>query len=476
MEAAARRQGVPVGNLKSLCSHGLTGLRLPALEIAAAGMIACDGARATSETVSLADAGVRIAGVDYPLAPGAKLMVLGAGKATLPIAEALEEQLGDRIDAGAVILQRGESADLDHIEVFVADHPLPTRESVRGALRLEELASAVGPDDLVIACFTGGSSALASLPPDGISFEDKRALHKALLATGMPIAEMNAVRKHVSTIKGGRLAARISPARIVNLTISDVSGDVLDVITDPTVPDSTTAADALSVLKDYGLWDELPGSIAEHLGSARAESPDLSEARIRTELLVTGRLVCDAMEREAKTLGLSPVVLTTTIEGEAREMGRFVADLARSSSVNGYPFEPGTVLLGCGGENAVAIADKGRFGDGGPGQEAAISAAMTLEGAEIVALFMDTDGSDGGTDAAGAVVDGQTVERARGLGLDLRRALLGHSSREPLARLEDLVLTGATGTNVNDLFVVAIGDSPTDLPEPTAPGPINPEP
>lgn len=475
METAARSQGVPVGNLKSLCSHGLTELRVPALEIAAAGMTACDGARATAEAVSPIEGGIRIAGVDYPLIPNAKLIVLGAGKATLPIAGALEQRLGDRIDGGAVILRRGEAANLERIEVFMADHPLPTKESVRGALRLEELANQVGSDDLVLACFTGGSSALASLPPAGISFEDKRSLHKVLLGTGMPIAEVNAVRKHVSTIKGGRLAARIAPARIVNLTVSDVAGDVLDVITDPTVSDSSTAADAISVLKDYGLWDEIPDSITGHLSSAGAESPDLSGFAIQTELLVTGRSVCDAMKREAIAHGLEPVVLSTTIEGEAREMGRFVADLARSSSIGGYPFGPGTVLLGCGGENSVAIADKGSFGDGGPGQEAAISAATMLEGAEVVALFMDTDGSDGGTDAAGAVVDGRTVDRARGLGLDLRRALLSHSSRKPLARLEDLILTGATGTNVNDLFVVAIGDSPDELPEPMAPGPPNPE-
>ncbi|MCB0828486.1 MAG: DUF4147 domain-containing protein [Solirubrobacterales bacterium] len=466
---------MPVGNLRALCSHGLTSLRVPALEIASAGLIACDGERAAAEAVSVVEGGVRIAGVEYPVAPGAKLIVLGAGKATLPIATALEQALGDRIDGGAVILRRGETASLERIEVFIADHPLPSKASVRGALRLEELADEVGPDDLVLACFTGGSSALASHPPDGIPFEDKRSLHRALLGAGMPIAEVNAVRKHVSTLKGGRLAARIAPARIVNLTVSDVAGDVLDVITDPTVADSTTAADAVSVLRDYGLWDGLPESIVRHLNTAGAESPDLTGADIRTELLVTGRSVCDAMEREAFAHGFQPLVLSTTIEGEAREMGRFVADLARSSSIADYPFGPGTVLLGCGGENSVAIAEKGSFGDGGPGQEAAVSAATVLDGANVVALFMDTDGSDGGTDAAGAVVDGHTVERARELGLDLRRALLSHSSREPLARLEDLIVTGATGTNVNDLFVVAIGDSPDELPEPVSPGPLNSE-
>lgn len=459
MDPAAHSHGVRVGNLDELCSHGHEDLRTDALGIAVVGLEACDGARATSNAVSLIEGGIRIAGVDYPLAPGAKVVVLGAGKATLPIAEALEHVLGDRIDAGAVILRRGEVADLEHLEVYIADHPLPTRQSVAGALRLEQLAGQVGPDDLVIACFTGGSSALASLPPEGITFEDKRLLHEILLGSGMPIAEVNSVRKHVSTIKGGRLAQRIAPARIVNLTVSDVAGDVLDVITDPTVPDTSTVADAISVLEDYGLWEQLPASITDHLRSPKAESPDLEGVDITTELLVTGVGVCEAMVEEARARGYQPVILTTTLEGEAREMGRFIADISLSSLNSSYPFRPGTVLVGCGSENSVAIAGKGAFGDGGPGQEAALAAALELDGSRVVTLFMDTDGSDGGTDAAGAISDGKTVRRAAEADLDLRRALMKHAAKEPFERLGDLIITGATGTNVNDLFVAVIGEN-----------------
>jgi glycerate-2-kinase len=311
--------------------------------------------------------------------------------------------------------------------------------------------------DLVIACFTGGSSALASLPPNGVTFEDKRRLHEVLLGSGMPISDVNTVRKHVSTVKGGRLAADIAPARIVNLTISDVAGDVHDLITDPSVQDTSTVGDAIAVLNDYGIWDQVPASIIEHLRSPAAESPDLSGIEIHTSMLVTGIGVCEAMVAEARNRGYKPVILTTTLEGEAREMGRFIADMARSSGVAGYPFEPGTVLLGCGGENAVTTAGKGSFGDGGPGQEATLAAALTFPGCQIASLFMDTDGSDGGTDAAGGICDGRTAERAFETGLDLRQALLGHTSREPLRRLGDLIDTGATGTNVNDLFVTVIG-------------------
>ncbi|HTU16365.1 MAG TPA: DUF4147 domain-containing protein [Solirubrobacterales bacterium] len=459
MEPTAHNHGVRVTNLDELCSHGHRDLRADALGIAVVGLEACDGARATANAVSLSENGIVISGTEYELSPGAKLVVLGAGKATLPIAEALEDVLGDRIDAGAVILRRGEVANLKHLEVYIADHPLPTRQSVAGALRLEELANRVGPDDLVLACFTGGSSALASLPPEGITFEDKRLLHEILLGSGMPIAEVNSVRKHVSTIKGGRLAQRIAPARIVNLTVSDVAGDVLDVITDPTVRDTSTVADAISVLEDYDLWDRLPASITGYLRSPLAESPDLEGIEITTELLVTGVGVCEAMVEEARSRGYEPVILTTTLEGEAREMGRFIADISLSSLNSSYPFRPGTVLLGCGSENSVAIGGKGAFGDGGPGQEAALAAAMELDGARVVTLFMDTDGSDGGTEAAGAIADGKTVRRANEVDLDLRKALMRHGAKEPFERLGDLIITGATGTNVNDLFVAVVGET-----------------
>ncbi len=454
---AVRNTRATIRNLDQLCSRGLTDLRRDALEVAQVGLAACDGAGAAREAVRLIPDGVMIDGIEHRLDEGARLFVLGAGKATLPIAEALEDVLGDRIDGGVVILRRGETADLEYIDSYIADHPLPTRESVEGALHLEDLAEEAGEGDLVIACFTGGSSALASLPPDGVTFEDKRRLHELLLGSGMPISEVNTVRKHVSTVKGGRLAAHIAPARIVNLTISDVAGDVHDLVTDPSVQDTSTVGDAIAVLKDYRIWDQVPDSIVSHLKSPAAESPDLSEVEIHTSMLVTGIGVCEAMVAECRRRGYKPVILTTTLEGEAREMGRFIADMARSSSVAGYPFEPGTAILGCGGENAVTIAGNGSFGDGGPGQEAALAAASPLNGFPVASLFMDTDGSDGGTDAAGGICDGRTAERAAEIGLDLRSALLAHTSREPLQELGDLIDTGATGTNVNDLFVTLIG-------------------
>ncbi|HMT04171.1 MAG: DUF4147 domain-containing protein [Solirubrobacterales bacterium] len=457
MAKAVSNTRASIRNMEQLCSRGLTDLRRDALEIAQVGLAACDGAGAAREAVSLTPGGVMIDGIQHDLAEGQRLFVLGAGKATLPIAEALEDVLGERIDGGVVILRRGEISDLRYIDAYIADHPLPTRESVEGAIHLEELASEARDGDLVIACFTGGSSALASLPPDGVTFEDKRLLHELLLGSGMPISSVNTVRKHVSTVKGGRLAADIAPARIVNLTISDVAGDVHDLVTDPSVQDTSSIGDAIAVLKDYGIWDQVSDSVVEHLKSPAAESPDLSGIEIHTSMLVTGIGVCEAMVEESRRRGFEPVILTTTLEGEAREMGRFIADMARSSARSSYPFKPGTAILGCGGENAVAIAGKGSFGDGGPGQEAALAAAPILDGSNVASIFMDTDGSDGGTDAAGGICDGKTASRAAEIGLDLRQALLSHTSREPFSVLGDLIETGATGTNVNDLFVTLIG-------------------
>ncbi|HYC82564.1 MAG TPA: DUF4147 domain-containing protein [Solirubrobacterales bacterium] len=466
MTPATREREVRIRNAERLRSHGHGSLRGAALEIATAGLAACDAYGATVAAVAPSADGIRVGDVDHPLAPGARLVVLGAGKATLAIAMGLEDVLGDRIDAGAIIIRRGEEADLERLEVMVADHPLPTADSEAAARRLLELADGLGPDDLVLACFTGGSSALASLGPVGVPLEHKRDLHECLLGAGMPINEINAVRKHVSEIKGGRLAERIAPARIVNLTVSDVAGNHLDLITDPTVPDSSSTEEAISILQRHGLWDEVPETVTRHLrgeGPRSPHSPALDHGRIWTELLVDGEIASAAMVDAGAQLGLRPVILTTTMEGEAREMGRFVADLCRSSAERGYPFAPGTVLVGCGGENSVKLEPGTGFGGGGPGQEAAVAAALELDGTPVATVFMDTDGSDGGTDAAGAIADGLTGARAVELQLDLAAALHAHGVRPPLVDLDDLIVTGPTGTNVNDLFVAVIGDPETQL-------------
>lgn len=446
-----------IRNADALASHGQRDLRRLALEVAGAGLSACDAGHAALDAVALTDDGIRVGAQEFGLAEGSRVVLVGAGKATFAVATALEARLGERIDAGLIAVRDDQETAPLATRVEIADHPLPSERSAGVAARLLAMVEPLGAEDLVLACFTGGSSALASLPPADVPVADKRALHELLLASGMPIAAVNTVRKHVSRIKGGRLAAAAAPARVVNLTVSDVAGDVLDVLTDPSVQDTSTAADARAVLAAYGLWDQVPESVRVHLRSSAAESPRLDPALVHTELLVTGRGACEAMIAAAATAGTPAVQLSTSLEGEARELGRMVANLARGSATEGAPFAPPVVLVGCGGEAGVTLGPGAVFGTGGPNQDAAIAAALELDGAPVAAVMIDTDGSDGGTEWAGAIADGATAARARELGLDLRQALFSRRSAEPLAALGDLVDTGATGTNVNDLIALAVG-------------------
>lgn len=448
-----------IANFDALVDHGLGELRAAALGVAAAGLAACDPEQATRRVVRLEGERLVVDGVDYELAPDSRIVVLGAGKASLPIARALEGILGDRLTAGIVLVPgRRAAAALERIEVVSADHPLPTRRSAAAARKVLALAEREGPHDLVLACFTGGSSSLMSLPPEGVTLAEKRALHRVLLSAGMPITEVNAVRKHVSRLKGGRLAAAVAPARIVNLTVSDVAGNHIDAITDPTVQDTSTPADAIAILRAHGLWSVVAPSVRRHLELDAAASPRLDGMEIQTVLLATGMTACDAMILEASTRGFPPVVVSHSLEGESREVGGLLLNLARQSYELGSPFAAPSMLVGCGGESTVSLAPRGRFGQGGPNQEAALAAALQLRPEHrIAAVFLDSDGSDGGTEVAGGLVDGQTALAACDRGVDLRGALIDHRSTEALRALGDAVVTGATGTNVNDLFAVAIG-------------------
>jgi glycerate-2-kinase len=265
----------------------------------------------------------------------------------------------------------------------------------------------------------------------------------------MPIFEVNTVRKQVSAFKGGRFAAAAAPARLINLTVSDVAGDRLDTLTDPSVDNASTVADAIAVLRDHDLWGEVPESVRTHLSDVAAELPDLSDAGIHTTLLVSGASVCEQMAATVLERGSTPVVLSTSLEGEATTLGADLAKLAAD-----HP--PPAVLLGCGGEASVRLGRDGRIGAGGPNGEAALAAAAVLEGTGVAIAFLDTDGSDGGTALAGAVVDGTSAARARAASLDLAAALSAHRSGEMVRALGDGIETGPTHTNVNDLFVAAI--------------------
>ena len=465
MEAAAGTGADPAAAFRgealerAFAAPGSSATRQLALRVARAGLEACDPASAVERTVSLDGDVLTIAGQKYELHPGGRVIVLGSGKASLAIATALERVLGDRLEGGTVVVRDASgSPPLERIGAIEASHPVPDERSHAAARTLLDAATGLTENDLLIACFTGGSSALTSLPPQSVPLGHKQELHRLLLGSGMPITDVNVVRKQVSEFKGGRLAAAAHPARVVNLTVSDVAGDPLDAITDPTVANSTSVEDAIAVLHDWSLWDETPDSIRSHLSRSGSDAPvDLGPAEIQTELLVTGEEACAAMSAEAEKAGAKAFVLGTGIEEEASSVGRILGQMAAESAAFGRPFAPPAVLVGCGGESTVRLGPDDQFGAGGPNREAALAAATRIAGLDIAAVFLDTDGNDGSSDVAGAVVDGATLARSAGEAISIRTALARHRSGELLAALGDEIVTGTTHTNVNDLFVIAIG-------------------
>lgn len=434
-------------------------MRQVALDIAEHALAAADPYIAATSLLSLSGDTLRVGDREIGLA-GRRIHVIGTGKATFPIAKALDEILGARITAGLIVCKHGQQGALAHIEIAHAAHPVPDEGSVAGARRTVELLDDIRAGDVVIAAVTGGSSALFVAPVPGISLADKMALNRILLTCGADIREINAVRKHVSAVKAGRLVASLpAGTTLINLTVSDVIGDALDYITDPTVPDTSTFDDARHTLDKYALWERLPASVTDYLKSAGAadETPkeaDLSHLERLDHILVRADAACHAAAAKAEALGLRPLILSTAFEGESRELGRTFAAMAREVRGSGRPTAAPCVLIG-GGETTVTI--DGAAGIGGPNQEFAVAGAIYLDGmANVAMLGIDTDGTDGPSDLAGAIVDGGTLRRADAAGLDLHAVLRAHDATPALKTLGDGIDTGATGTNVNDLKLVVI--------------------
>lgn len=433
-------------------------LRRAALTVAVAGLRAADPAEATRRAVSYSSSSdtVRVAQTAYQLTPESRVWVLGAGKASYPVAVALQEVLGDRIAGGVVAVRDPAAPWLQHVEVICTDHPLPSPRSAEAASKILAIAREAGPGDLVLACFTGGSSALAALPPPGVSVDDKRTLHQLLLSSGLAITEINVVRKQVSSVKGGRVALAAWPATVVNLTVSDVAGSPLDTVTDPTVQDTSSAAQARSVLECSGLWDAIPPSVRAHLESDVA-TPSLADDP-QTVMLADGLSTVAVMVEAASALGFRAVSVSDEVEGSADDIGpmlvhQLIGQLARSGDTPEKD-DWKVMLLGCGGESVVTVETPGAFSLGGPNQHAGLRAATVLHGRRAAALFIDTDGSDGGTDLAGALIDGTTLDLADARGIDVMAALVEQRSTDACLALDAAVRTGHTGTNVNDLFVL----------------------
>lgn len=389
-----------------------------------------------------------------PPPPGARTLVVGGGKAAAAMARAFEDAWPSPPE-GLVVTRYGHAVPCRRIEVVEAAHPVPDEAGRAAAARIMALVRGLGEDDLVVALVSGGGSALLALPADGLSLEDKQGVNRALLRSGASIDEMNAVRKHLSAIKGGRLAAAAFPARLEALLISDVPGDDPAVIASgPTVPDPSTAAEAAAILARHGI--EAPEAVRRHLRSAAAETPkpgDPRLARSRATLVAAPQLSLEAAAAVARGAGVTPLLLGDALEGEAREVGKVLAGIARSVAAHGHPVGAPAALLS-GGETTVTVRGEGR---GGRNVELALGMAVALAGAPgIWAVAGDTDGIDGAEEIAGAIVAPDTLARAAALGLDARGALARNDAHAFFAALGDQVVTGPTLTNVNDFRAVLV--------------------
>lgn len=385
---------------------------------------------------------------------GGRVVVIGAGKASAAMAAALENAWDGPLE-GLVVTRYGHAVPCRQIEIIEAAHPVPDSAGAAAAQRMQDCVTGLGPRDLVIGLFSGGGSALLAAPLPGIALADKQALNRALLASGASISEMNCVRRHLSAVKGGRLAAACYPAQVVNLLISDVPGDdPADIASGPTVPDMTTRAQAIAVLQRYGI--ALPAALQQVLCSPAAESRkpgDPALPAIITHLIATPRLALQAAAQAAHAAGISPYILGDAIEGEAREVARAMAGMALSCRRYNEPFPAPCVLLS-GGETTVTLRGQGR---GGRNVEFLLALVLALRGEPgIHALAADTDGVDGQEPVAGACIRPDTLARARAMGLDPMGSLANNDAHGFFESLGDGVITGPTLTNVNDFRALLI--------------------
>jgi len=446
-----------IQNVESLTSHGYKKDRRAAIDIIEYALAAVDPYSATKNFISLQGEILNVGSLHFDLSQRDNIYVLGAGKATLSIARALEEIIGERITEGLITVKRGQVSNLKKIKIREASHPLPDRKGHKAANEIKVIAEKAQEKDLVFCIFTGGSSALAPLPVPEISLGDKRRVTELLLRSGATIKEINAVRKHLSCIKGGRMALAIFPAEIINLTVSDVIEDPLDYITGPTVPDTSTFADAVSVLERYNLMDRTPRPIRNYLQGAtpELETPkDFSGLPVHTFVLVKSASICEAAAKKAKALGFNSMILTTYLEVESREAGSLFASIGKEIQRHQRPIRPPCAVV-AGGEGTVVI--RGKPGYGGPNQEFVLGAALKLDESDrVVIAAIDSDGTDGPTSIAGGIVDPSTVARARDQGYDIFAHLVHHDTSSILQKLSDSIVTGHTGTNVNDLKVMLV--------------------
>jgi glycerate 2-kinase len=389
-----------------------------------------------------------------PERPKGRTVIIGAGKASGAMAKALEDTWDGPLE-GVVVTRYGYRLPTERLEVVEAAHPVPDAAGREAAQRIFKAVQGLTEDDLVLALISGGGSALLAAPAEGISLEDKQAVNKALLASGATISEMNTVRKHLSAIKGGRLARAAYPAKVVALMISDVPGDDASIIASgPTVPDPSTNADAIAIVEKYGI--DLPANVRKVLETID-ETPkpgDKCFDRVENIMIATPQASLEAAAAVAREAGVTPVILGDSIEGESRDVGLVHAGIARQCAMRGQPSEPPCVLIS-GGETTVTIKSPG--GKGGPNTDFLLSMAIALDGApNIYALAGDTDGVDGSEDNAGALIYPETLQRAEAAGISAKAHQAKNDPYTFFKGIGDLLETGPTMTNVNDLRLVLI--------------------
>ena len=439
-------------------------LRRDAARIYGAALTAADPFGAVSRALELSGSRLTVGGETIDLDQYRKIVAVGAGKAGAPMSQALEEVLGDRLTAGLVVVKDGHSEPTRTIEIAEASHPVPDERGAAAAGRIAGLLQEhAAPDTLFFCLLSGGGSALMVSPAPGVSLADKQETTRLLLSCGAAIGEINAVRKHLSRVKGGQLARLASPGRMVTLIVSDVVGDYLDVIASgPTVADTSTWADCRELLTRYRIWDQVPPAVRQRVEKGLAgEIPDTPKAGDPELAGVINRIVAgnfqalSAAAGQARELGYASLILSSTLEGDTAEAARMHAALAREIRASGNPL-PAPCCLISGGETTVKLGDS--TGKGGRNQEFALAAALDMAGLEeVLVLSLGTDGTDGPTDAAGAQADGRTLERASRAGLEAAAYLANHDAYHFFQELGDLIITGPTRTNVMDIRLVLAG-------------------
>ena len=441
--------------------RSLDPLRRDAKKIFLHAVHAADPQKLLSLQVSLQNKVLRIGERKFPLSQYERIFVAGTGKASAAMAVNLEKILGTRIANGLINVKYGHSQRLKRIRIQEAGHPLPDEKGLEGAREMVRMLSPLTEKDLVIFVISGGGSALLPLPVEGITLAEKQATTNQLLSCGATIQEINTLRKHLSRLKGGGLARIVHPATLVALILSDVIGDPLDAIASgPTVPDPTTYEDCVRILNKYQLWEKIPPSVAGHIreGLEGKKEETLKEGdpafqKVYNFVVGNNFLAIKAARKAAQDLGYRPVILSSLVEGETREVAKVHVAIAKEVLLSGNPILPPACILS-GGETTVTLKGKGK---GGRNQEFVLAAALEIAGwEEILVMSGGTDGTDGPTDAAGAFADGKTVNRGKTMGLDPWSFLEKNDSYSFFENLGDLLITGPTGTNVMDLRIMLV--------------------